>query len=449
MKSILSILVICLLTFYISSSFGEISSVFAHDEHEEHHDQCQENTFTYEKSSDFSDSKIEIDFKDSNKKVEVSAKSGYQITEVWLEIKDKEHDYFHKYGTSAGTYSSEHKDKIAKVKVVVKKVCPAPTASPTPTPKPTIIPEPTATPSATPTPGNQSGTSDSGTSTPSAPTCNSSDPGPVTLLSVIRKGSSSVELKWTKSVSATHYTITYGPSSGNYMYGVTNTGNTDTIIISGLIPNQKYFFAVIPVNDCMPGKISNEVSSGSVQGSVLGAGIGGGEVLGISTDGTNVLGLSNTATGGSEVSQQIDPFILKILNPINFNNSPKRIVISKLGIDLTVKESKIANGYWTVSGDSATHGLGTAGPGEQGKNVIFAHNVKGLFVNLTEAKISDIVSVEANGSWYNYQVAEIKKVNPDDLSVIASDSSEELVLYTCTGQYDNQRLVVTAKRFQI
>lgn len=94
-------------------------------------------------------------------------------------------------------------------------------------------------------------------------------PDAPTLLSVTP--STSVDLNWTAVSSATHYTIVYGESSGDYQYGVDNTGNVTTFNIGGLDPAKDYCFAVRAVNDCAPGELSNEICTGGVGGQVLGA----------------------------------------------------------------------------------------------------------------------------------------------------------------------------------
>lgn len=321
---------------------------------------------------------------------------------------------------------------------------------PTPTPTPTITLTPTQTPTMTPTPtptgtpvptevpgqGGPSGGSGGGTSPAGPPICGDTTPPAITLISATPNGAGSVILKWAKVGPATDYTISYGINSNNYTFGVTSTGDTDNMVISSLQVGQNYCFRVNAVNNCMPGQLSNEIC--------LMPGTKGGVVLSSATGGGEVLGLSTTSTGEDNTLEKIDPFVLKLFNPLNFSSSPQRISIPRLGIDLPVQESKIKDGYWTISETSANHGLGTAGPGESGKDVIFAHARESLFANLKNARLNDLVTVEANNKQYTYQVTTIKEVNSNDLEVIIPTSSEQLVLYTCSGLYGSKRLIVTA-----
>jgi len=103
-----------------------------------------------------------------------------------------------------------------------------------------------------------------------APVCTNITPTAPTLNSATSAGVNSILVRWSKVADATHYSIFYGPSSGNYPYSVPDTGNTDNFVINGLGSG---CFAVKAVNNCAPGPLSNEVCTGRVLGAsnVLGA----------------------------------------------------------------------------------------------------------------------------------------------------------------------------------
>lgn len=151
--------------------------------------------------------------------------------------------------------------------------CPTPTETPTPTPTPTVTPTPTETPTPTPTsppPPPSDGGDDGGTGGPGEPwSCGAVKPPAPTLLSVTP--STSVDLAWTAVDPVTHYQISYGFSSGDYIYGVDNTGNVTSYNVGGLDPGADYCFAVRAINDCMPSDLSNEICTGVGRGQVLGA----------------------------------------------------------------------------------------------------------------------------------------------------------------------------------
>ena len=323
---------------------------------------------------------------------------------------------------------------------------PTPTLPPTPTPSPTpaVTPEPTSAPVAVSGgQGGPSGGRDSGGESAPAP-CGASNPGATTLISATPKSATNVELKWSKNPNATDYNVSYGPGSGNYLYGLSGTGNTDTVTISELDSNQRYCFVVSPVNDCAPGQISNEICIGEAKKVVLGVFTGGGEVL----------GLSSTASGDDATDSTPDttlPDEKIIIAPADFTNPvkvlgvPTRITIPALDIDLPVAEAKVENDLWQTFAGFAAHGVGSANPGERSNVVIFAHNRAGLFGNLKYAQVGSEITVLSNNRKFRYQVSEIKEITPDQTSTIGPTQEETLTLYTCSGENDKKRLIVIAR----
>lgn len=122
----------------------------------------------------------------------------------------------------------------------------------------------------------------------------------------------------------------------------------------------------------------------------------------------------------------------------------KAVVIPRLNIDLSVTPSEIKNGYWEVSETSASHGEGSANPGEDGNVVVFAHAREGFFLGLRGVKEDDTVYILTKSRWYKYKVSEISDVYPTDITTIAPSTSEVLTLFTCSGFFDEKRLIVKA-----
>ncbi len=143
------------------------------------------------------------------------------------------------------------------------------------TPTPTSTLTPTPTPTTPPSNGGDGGDGgdNGGTGGPGEPfVCGATIPSAPTLLSAIKSGSSA-DLSWTAVEPATHYQISYGFSSGSYLYGVDNTGKVTAYSVGGLDLGSDYCFIVRAVNDCAPSDPSNEICTGQVlgRGQVLGA----------------------------------------------------------------------------------------------------------------------------------------------------------------------------------
>jgi len=136
-----------------------------------------------------------------------------------------------------------------------------------------------------------------------------------------------------------------------------------------------------------------------------------------------------------------------LLTPKVSTQPPLRIVIPGYSVDLPVQEAKIVNGYWELSETTASHGVGSANPGELGNTVIFAHARDGLFLPIKDIKRDSNIYVLTKDRWFRYRVTETKLVDPNQVETIAPTKDETLTLFTCSGFLDSKRLVVVAKPF--
>lgn len=125
--SFLSLIVIALFSAHITLSSVVTGPVFATNT-----EQCGDKT-TYEKTGDFSDSRVDINFESSDKQIDVSAKQGYKINKVWLDVDDDGQGGYFQYATGPlNNFNPNPGDDINKAKVEVEKVCATPTQTPTP-----------------------------------------------------------------------------------------------------------------------------------------------------------------------------------------------------------------------------------------------------------------------------------------------------------------------------
>jgi LPXTG-site transpeptidase (sortase) family protein len=134
-------------------------------------------------------------------------------------------------------------------------------------------------------------------------------------------------------------------------------------------------------------------------------------------------------------------------NLVSFEKSqdvPVRVVIPNAKIDDSIVVAKIINGYWELSENTASYGQGSGLPGQKGNTVVFAHARPGLFYNLKDVKINDEVYLFTKDKWFKYKVNKITAVYPNQVQIIAPTKNETLTLYTCTGFYDEKRLIVRA-----
>lgn len=146
---------------------------------------------------------------------------------------------------------------------------PTPTSEePTSTPTPTLPSQPSPTPTSSPAGGEGGVGGQPGGGGP--PSCGAQIPPVPHLKSVTKIKSDEAELIWDPVEPVTHYSLSYGPSSGNYLYGVPNTGKVTSFRV-GALGSGNYCFIVRAVNDCAPSGPSNEICTGGVVPQVLGA----------------------------------------------------------------------------------------------------------------------------------------------------------------------------------
>lgn len=155
---------------------------------------------------------------------------------------------------------------------------------------------------------------------------------------------------------------------------------------------------------------------------------------------------SSPVTPAADPTSAADPIRIdsRLINRSPISQVPSRIVVPHVSIDLPVVEAPVVNGAWKLSDTTASHGVGSALPGEDGNIVIFAHARPGLFLSLRDIKPSQTIYVLTADHWFVYQVTQTKEILPSQIEVIAPTSHETLTLYTCSGFLDSKRLVVTA-----
>jgi LPXTG-site transpeptidase (sortase) family protein len=114
--------------------------------------------------------------------------------------------------------------------------------------------------------------------------------------------------------------------------------------------------------------------------------------------------------------------------------------IPALGVKTSIIGVPMSGTSWDVSwlGNKAGYLEGTAFPTWVGNSVITGHvyladGNAGPFVNLRQLKYGNQVIVHAFGQKYVYEVREVLRVKPDDLSVLKHEEKSWVTLVTCQG----------------
>jgi LPXTG-site transpeptidase (sortase) family protein len=114
--------------------------------------------------------------------------------------------------------------------------------------------------------------------------------------------------------------------------------------------------------------------------------------------------------------------------------------VPKLGIQISIVGVPLKNNQWDLTwlGDQAGYLQGTAFPTWNGNSAITAHvytadGKPGPFVSLSKLGWGDEVIIHAFGQRYIYQVRDIQRVKPDNMSVFRHEDLPWVTLITCQG----------------
>ena len=128
-----------------------------------------------------------------------------------------------------------------------------------------------------------------------------------------------------------------------------------------------------------------------------------------------------------------------------FSQIPNRIVVQKTGIDLPIKSAPIQEDTWDVYLDAASFGEGSSIPGVGGNTIIFSHDIPRLFYSLHSLVVGDSIHITTDIDILEYSVKEIHVVSPEDIHYLDQKYTNQLTLFTCTGQAYSKRLVIVAQ----
>jgi LPXTG-site transpeptidase (sortase) family protein len=139
---------------------------------------------------------------------------------------------------------------------------------------------------------------------------------------------------------------------------------------------------------------------------------------------------------------------------------PTTLYIPTAGIYASVVEVFLDGTSWDIHnlGMNAGHLEGTAWLDAPGNIVLSGHveladGRMGVFATIDELEIGDLLMLQRDTEERHYSVREIKRVQPDDLSVLYPTTTEQLTLITCDSYdvFQNaylERIVVIADRIE-
>ena len=130
---------------------------------------------------------------------------------------------------------------------------------------------------------------------------------------------------------------------------------------------------------------------------------------------------------------------------VSLLNSPSRIRIERLNIDLPIIGADLEQGKWKATDRGVSYLTSTALPGEMGNSVLYGHNWPNLLGRLVNIKPGDLIEIQSSdGSLRRFRVAYTTTVTPDQTHILAQTDDARLTIYTCSGFLDSKRFVATA-----
>jgi sortase A len=141
------------------------------------------------------------------------------------------------------------------------------------------------------------------------------------------------------------------------------------------------------------------------------------------------------------IQHAVDAGLKHPLNGVDF-----AISIPKLGYHAAIREGVDSGVLYASPG----HYPGTRWPGDPGTVGVAAHNV--YWINFPELVRGDEIDLETRYGVYRYRVASTEIVNPDNRTVLVTDSDGyHLTLTTCwplwAGAFATQRYIIHTDQF--
>ncbi len=125
--------------------------------------------------------------------------------------------------------------------------------------------------------------------------------------------------------------------------------------------------------------------------------------------------------------------------------APERLTIPSVKIDQNLKAAALTEAGWYIAPAESNYLLDSARPGENSNVVVYGHNLWNMLGRLKNVKVGDQIKIETSDREIWYEITSKQVVWPTETRVIQPTDEETLTIFTCTGLFDSQRLVVQAK----
>ena len=123
--------------------------------------------------------------------------------------------------------------------------------------------------------------------------------------------------------------------------------------------------------------------------------------------------------------------------------TPETIYFPTEGNKIRIEHTFLDTQTYYTSSDSANYVL--IDSNGINKDVIFAHARKKLFSNIADLNSNSIFYLKKDDKIYIYELNNTQTVKQDDFDLVSKPGFEELEIFTCVGDNDEYRQLLSAK----
>jgi len=130
--------------------------------------------------------------------------------------------------------------------------------------------------------------------------------------------------------------------------------------------------------------------------------------------------------------------------PEETEQTPQRILIPRLNLDLPIEEAKLLEGQWVLADKGLSFFSGTTSFDKSGNIIIFGSNK--VLTKLNTIKKEDKIYLFGQEKYLVFEVIETETVLPSDETIFGEGDQKTLTLFSTSDYLKGKRFVIKAKK---
>lgn len=124
---------------------------------------------------------------------------------------------------------------------------------------------------------------------------------------------------------------------------------------------------------------------------------------------------------------------------------PVGLIIESLRLKLPIIPATKKGEMWETTASGVSYLTLSPRPGESGNSILYGHNWGSILGSLHSIRPGQIIEIYySDGTVREFVVLSLSEISPQDISVLDASDDSRVTLYTCSGFFDQKRLVVIA-----